>query len=192
MKRFGSILGRGGNDDAKKLARQQRLSSIGSPQPQASAPIGSQKLDEGRLAPNGIQQNESMSQDSDTPLAVPPNNKGVTRAHTTAADTSPSSLIRQQQHSRGDSIDTSSPTSRRSAGPPLADRRRQASMSVAHRRPKTAGTAGAEQAVPEVDEEAQPDAVGLDGESPDSSVATDSKPVYLKVCRACYFADVRC
>ena len=183
MKRFGSILGRGNGDDAKKAARQQRLASISLPQPQASSAQSTPtKPGTENLAPQPVQENESLSQDSDIPLAPAGAPRSVARANTTAADLSPGSRLQQQsQHTRGVSIDTASPGSRRSTGPPLADRRRQVSMSVAHRRPKTAGATMADQAVPEVDENVQPATPGLFDDGPENAVATDSKPVYLKV-----------
>lgn len=167
VKRFGSILGRShGDGENKKIARQRNGAGTTSP---------------GKDIPSLQQAHDSPPTDSDVPLPQPASGKSVNRASTTgAALSSPSSRM----HTRGASVDAGSPTTAAHAaasGPPIGvDRRRQASMSLASRRPKTTGSLALAGVLPEADENENPDNVG--GQDLfDQNGPSESKPVYLKV-----------
>lgn len=163
MKRFGSILGRshGSDNDGKKLARQRSG---------ASAEVQRHS-----------QEPPSPSVESDVPLAQAPSGKSVSRASTTGAELSPANRV----HTRGVSVDAGSPRQAAQAavsGPPLGvDRRRQASMSLASRRPKTTGSLAPTSVLQEADEHETAEHNG-GHDLFDQSGPSESKPVYLKVC----------
>lgn len=168
VKRFGSILGRSHGDSDKKSGRSRN-----------SAPISATGQD---TAPSSLQAETMLpSQDSDIPLARAPTGKTVSRASTTGASLSPPA---NKLHTRGASVDAGSPRSAADtavASPPIGvDRRRQASMSLASRRPKTTGSLALAGTLPEGDEN---EGLDLHAEQAyaDHNVSSDSKPVYLKV-----------
>lgn len=161
VKRFGSILGRShGDSDSKKLGRQRNgVSNGGGVQHEGTSPVS----------------------DSDVPLPQQSSGKVLNRASTTGgAMLSPAS----RTHTRGASVDAASPTSAAQAalaGPPIGiDRRRQASMSMTTRRPKTTGSLAVDAAVPEGDES---ETVEHNGGQDlfDQNGPSESKPIYLKV-----------
>lgn len=184
VRRFGSILGRGGqSDDGKKHSRNRNSMSVIQTTPTKERPSTAGTLT--RM--------QEDTQDPEVALTASPQSsgaaKGVTRSSTTGAELSPAN----RSHARGVSIDTASPTAAArvadagttpsnayEGGPPLADRRRQTSMSVAHRRPKTTGSVAPDAPLQEVNENVPP--VEFYHQEPiDPNVASDLKPVYLKV-----------
>jgi hypothetical protein len=169
VKRFGSILGRSHGDSDIKKHNRSRIPSIShSPPKEVLSAIGL----------NGV----APPSNPDVPLTQYGSaGKGMTRSSTTGAASLQASNI---VHGRGASVDVGRPTSTErpsDSGPPIGvDRRRQASMSLASRRPRTTGSLAAQGSVPEADEnEAVVDSTDLD--LSDNNATTDSKPIYLKV-----------
>lgn len=178
VKRFGSLLGR--SDDGKKHSRQRNSISVASAFSPAASLSGST---------NTRAQGEKV--DSDVPLVPPAQGRSVSRASTTGGDLSPP----VPRHLRGVSVDAAGVQQQEQRQrqdrqkqdnldnfntSPSSNRRRQASLSLstgigglARRRP-AGGSLAAGDALTEEDE----DTTGI---SPDSAVATDLKPVYLKV-----------
>lgn len=171
VKRFGSILGRShGDNDSKKQARG-RNGVVHQETP--GQETVSQSLQPETLLP---------SQDSDIPLTQPHPSRLMSRASTTGASLSPPV---NKVHTRGASVDTGSPRDAAAqaavAGPPIGvDRKRQASMSLASRRPKTTGSLALTGVLPETDENELHDQVD-EQDYADQKLSSESKPLYLKV-----------
>lgn len=173
VKRFGSILGRshGADNDQKKSSRGRNGAPPVEPASQES--------------PASYLQPESSSprEEPDTPLTQPTPGKTIGRSSTTGASLSPPAT---KPHQRGASVDTGSPrdtaAQATATGPPIGvDRKRQASMSLASRRPMTTGSLAFDGIVPEGDENEVP--VTEDEQTyADQKVSSESKPLYLKVC----------
>jgi len=170
VKRFGSILGRShghSENDSKKLARQ-RNGSVTAPVKEVTA------SQQETISP-------SCDADADVPMPQPAAGKSVSRASTTGAGMlSPGN----RTHTRGASVDAGSPVSAAQvavAGPPIGvDRRRQASMSLTSRRPKTTGSLAVAGVLPEANENETAEHNG--GQDLfDHNGPSESKPVYLKV-----------